>query len=405
MLESPRMNVLVGKSGLVVDEQLRGAVPNRELKRLVPTIQGDRLQMHNRRVYEGKEEGDTQKNNTLAFDTERHSQERPYRLSYPKGPQYIGGNAMNVGLNYMSTMKAFDATGELAAEMHFHAQVTSATVHELLGKDIDMAQFHVYPGAESETREGHFLPRSGGKEALHLGHTPNFKKEDYALPGSREHGEDFFISSTWKNTNIWRQLTDRVKQNPDNRLILMPGRNKLPNDVEDEVMKSTDLVTFNVREAEAFLRRRNPELLAHIEGAGTNRSGLLAMAVCIMGPKRALITNGGSVVSLYDRDTGETITVKPPAIEASQQIVREKLGGVMTTVPIFTGCGDAVIGVFIALEKLTRQNVLQLSPKEQLQLAVTISSCHAWNPSSNIVYMQPKELRAIADTAVTRMAA
>ena len=123
------------------------------------------------------------------------------------------------------------------------------------------------------------------------------------------------------------------------------------------------------------------------------------MAISIMGPKRVLITNGPYAVALYEHGMKEPIMVQPPAVDASRDIVRDKVKSiVISEIPIFTGCGDTLVGVFMALEKLTRMGIMELKKEEQLQLAVNISSFQAWNPASHIGGLKPEDIRELAKT-------
>lgn len=394
-------NVLVGTEGLVVDRTLYGSEANRRAKRLIANSSGSRIDMADRRF---NEENDG--SGRLNFSMQPGDDRREFAIDFTGFTEHLGGNAPNVFVAFKNTLDAFDPSGRFASEARIHSQVFSGKIAKLLDGVIDPEQFKVLPKAERFAREGYFVPNSG-KDATNLRYKTKHGPERYTLPGNENQGEDFFISTTAKDTTVWQQLVARIHANPANRLMLMPAKNKLPPSIEDQVLRVTDLATFNQGEAIDFLKRRNGELLEHVRAAGgEQRSDLLAMAVCIMGPQRALITNGPFAVSLYDKRTQNLVTVNPPAVEESRKIVREQLRqNLINTVPIFTGCGDTLIGVFMALEKLAHQGTIDLSPKQILQLAVTISSVHAWNPASNIAYLEPNDIRGIVKDAVTKEAA
>ncbi len=390
--ESPRLNVHIRQRGLVVDTTLHNPKPNQAAKREIRDTQVLIRDTHEFTRPNGV--------SGLAFNTEAHQHDRKYEIDHEGSHTSIGGNAVNVGIAYLNTLRAFDTTGTLAPETFFHSKVTNAEVQRLLQGVIPDEQYQLSSRPKSETREGYYVPHQD--RLLYLAvHKPHLQEEHDPLGGDQHRAETHFISSTAEKTPVWHELIARIKNNPGSNLVLMPGKNRLTESVEDEVMKVTDLITFNKAEAVAYLKRRHPDLLKNIE----ERTDLLAMAISVMGPQRALITNGGDTVALYERGMKEAILVEPPAIEASREIVRDKVQNIVTSaIPIYTGCGDTLVGVFMALEKLTKVGTLDLSIKEQLQLAVNISSCHAWSPASNISYLQPNQMRQLAK-AVTKKAA
>ncbi len=400
--ERPGLNVHVRGRGIVVDTTLKNPEPNRAFKRMLAEKEkGNPLllrDVHNLQRRNGK--------SALAFSTKPDQDTRRYKIDYDESVRSLGGNGINVGIAYLNTLRAFDSTGTLAPETVFHSRVFNRQIEELLKGVIPPEQFHLSSRPDRTPRKVYWIPHEGDLLYLPV-HTPHLQKEQDPLGGNADDAETHFISSTADQTPVWTDLIARVKRNPESHLVVMPGRNNVPPETEHELMQVTDLVTFNREEAERYLGRTNSNLLAEVKKGGPDNTGILAMAISITGPKRVLITNGPYAVALYERGMKEAIMVSPPAVASSRDIIRDKVKSiVISEMPIFTGCGDTLVGVFMALEKLTRMGIMELKKEEQLQLAVNISSFQAWNPASHIGALQPSDLQALADTnPVTKMAA
>ena len=325
------------------------------------------------------------------------------KIDYTQAETQPGGNTVNTAVAYQKTLETFDAYGVLGPQTFFHSLTTNLQLRDLMHRVIGETQTYIPQSPDTDIRQGWYVP--GKQDESYLSYTPNFNPEKYALPGREGVGQDFFISSTSPETTAWKLLIDRKHHSTKTNITIAPGRSTIPSDVEDDVLRATDLIAFNAGEARAFLQRKRPNLLESIRSEG-DASHVLAMALCLTGPRRALVTNKDKTVSLCDNLTGEIITVKPPDLEAIQAIIQESIGVTLGKKEVsFTGCGDTLLGVFMALEKLAKTGQLQLSPREQLTVATTISRFHGWSPKPNIEYLDRDNFQKIVATSVTKVAA
>jgi hypothetical protein len=349
----------------------------------------------------------------LAFRIEGSSH-GDYRVNYEKDRTAIGGNTYNTARAYQKTLEAFDTHGALHSSTFFHTQLISAHLHDELEQTFGAGQYFMPEGRPKDPlRHGWFVrPPDGGKEHIYLSHTPRYEPENYELPGTHTQGKSYMISSTGHHSQEWQRLIDAKNQDPTTQIILSPGRNYIPPDVEPELLSKTSLLAMNVKEASNFLQRANPQLFRYIHNEeGKARSSqdtakLLAQAIGSMGPESVLVTNGGYSVALYEHAADTLTTVNPPSITDIKDLVRESLGHTLAEEEVsFIGCGDTLLGVFLAMQKLTASGQVSLSTQEQLQIAVNIARYHGWSLEPHIGYMAREEVEKIAAMSVTKMAA
>lgn len=325
------------------------------------------------------------------------------QIDFTQAVTQPGGNAVNTAVAYQKTLDAFDVYGVLGTQTYFHSLTTNIQLQRLLHDVIGREQTLIPLRPTPQIRQGWYVPTK--QEEGYLSYTPDFAPEQYALPGREGRAQDFFVSSTPPETSTWKQLIDRKYLNPNTNIYMAPGRSIVPPEIEDQLLRATDLIAYNASEAIAFLRRKRPAILENIK-FDDDSSDLLAMALCIFGPRRALVTNKDKNVSLCDNATGEVITVKPPETAVIQSIIQNSIGRTLGKKEIsFTGCGDTLLGVFLALEKLEKTGQIQLSPREQLWLATVISRFHGWSSQPNIEYLRRSDFQNIARTSVAKMAA
>ncbi len=392
--------ILADKRGVVLDSHLKGVRPSKETERFVRTS-GQRVEIKNPRQVcrEGSK--------TLEFEAYK----REFAIDFHHAQSHLGGNALNTGAAIQQMFNTFDAYGVLIPGTTFHTLTNTMGVRMEVSRIFGEGQ-SILPSEPNIGRSGWYIPRQQSGESLYLSHTPDSPHSDYQIPGDPYASQDIFISSASPKSSAWNQILHRVAVNPATRLLLSPGRNQLEPELEEKILKATHLIALNKNEAWDLLARTNPNLLMAVFGTSKTMpnnkdlASILAKAVCIMGPRHALVTNGGSTVALYDSNKQELVTIEPPTIEEIRAFTRETLGRNLEAQEIsLIGCGDTLLGVFIALEKLVQSGQLQLSTKEQLQVATTMARLHGWNPKPNIHGMPQRDIEKITQNAVTKMAA
>lgn len=392
--------ILADERGVVLDSHMKGVRPSKETERFVRTS-SQRVEIKNPRHTYG--EG----LKTLEFEAYR----RKFAIDFHDVQSHLGGNALNTGAAIQKMLVTFDAYGALIPETTFHTLTNTMGVRMQVDKIFGQGQ-GVLPPEPNTGRSGWYVPRQQGGESLYLSHTPDRPHRNYQIPGDPYAPQDIFISSASPRSSAWSQILHRVAVNPATRLLLSPGRNQLEPELEEKILRATHLIALNKSEAWDLLARINPNLLISVFGTSKTMpqnkdlASILARAICIMGPQRALVTNGGSTVALYDSSKEELITIEPPTVQEIQEFTRETLGRSIGPKEVsLIGCGDTLLGVFIGLEKLAQSGQLKLSTKEQLQVATTMARLHGWNPKPNIHEMPTEDIRRITENAVTKMAA
>lgn len=407
MLESgPTTIFLSGKRGVVADTQFRGKVePCSNTRRAVQGAKAkgsSRLAIQNPRI-----RIDGSRDEVLAFEPE--AQKTPCVVEYKNSETAFGGNTYNTAVAYQKTLEAFDAYGAHIASTIFHTEIVSKALRDELERVFGNRQFAMPPRPIRESvRLGWYLPEenptSGGNEHFYLSHTPQHEPINYELPGKKLRGKTYVISSTEPDSKEWKQLLEAKNQDPTTAIVVSPGRNQMNLDLEREVLEKVDLIAFNMREAKDFLGRLNPRLLAYVENESKKGisnheiAKLLAKAVCILGPRSALVTNGGYSVAFYDAQASELTSVDPPRVLDLQDLIRESIGKALPDQEVsFIGCGDTLLGVFLALQKLEKSRQIPFSTQEQLQIAVNIARYHGWSSKPNIQYLGAGDFQKIAD--------
>ncbi|MBP7898431.1 hypothetical protein KAZ92_00570 [Candidatus Gracilibacteria bacterium] len=407
MLEGgPTTIFLSGKRGVVSDTQFRGEVePCDNVRRAVrgAKAQGSSrlaIQKPQIRIDEG---GGT----VLTF--EPGDRKTPCTIQYKDSETAFGGNTYNTAVAYQTTLEAFDTYGAHIASTLFHTEIVSRALRDELERVFGDRQFAMpQPPVREPMRLGWYLPeekpKSGANEHFYLSHTPQHAPINYDLPGTKLRGKTYVISSTEPSSKEWKQLIEAKNQDPTTAIVVSPGRNQMSLDLEREVLEKVDLIAFNMREAKDFLGRVNPQLLAYVENEGKNGisnyeiAKLLAKAVCIMGPKSALVTNGGYSVAFYSSQADQLTSVDPPRVLDLQDLIRQSIGKTLPDQEVsFIGCGDTLLGVFLALQKLEKSGQTPFSTQEQLQIAVNIARYHGWSSKPNIQYLGAGDFQKIAD--------
>lgn len=402
------MNFLAGRHGIVFDTRIKDPIICHNLKIVIDDTDGARIP-----IQEPVIRPLTPNRQRLSFQA--RESKKDCTIDFSHADTQLGGNTLNTAIAYQRTLRTFAETGDLADQTRFQSFITGHQIQQTLRGVFAPQQINTPPKTQVEyARHGYYFKPKQTGEDRYLAHTPSYAPDVHDFGKDTVPG-DFFLSTTNPKTNVWQQLLRRKQQAPQTRIILAPGKSLPPKAYENDILSSTNLLAMNKAEALEFLLQRNPDALKQIEqfhGAPLAELPLrriseeLARAICKMGPERALVTNGGTWVSLYNRVEGRLIQVEPPSIEGIQDVVREAIGKKLGNKEIsFIGCGDTLLGVFLAMEKLSQNNAWKLDTADQLRLAVAISRYHSWNPSPNIANITSENLRAIAKKVVTQKAA
>ncbi len=325
---------------------------------------------------------------TLKFTT-RNGEEGEIR--FKAAAKGWGGNTYNTAVAYHTIQNALGVANDPAAQMQYYTHIVNDQLREVYREQFGRGATIESNKPKPVSRQGFYIPkRDNPSDGTYISQTPHYPYEE--MPIAR-YGADYFFSSLHPESTLVQRLEARAQSANDMKIYVAPGKQQLREGFPPEFLERIYLQAMNAKEAQKLLGIQASKKLNGVELVKE-----LSRKLSELGPQNILLTNGGLPIAHYDREKDIHTVIEPPRPEEIRRLASDLHGQEIPEQDVSRiGCGDALLGAFMALEQIRSQRGKRISLEQSLQLSVTISRYHAWSKNPNIAYMDEQFLKRLGE--------